>query len=252
MKPLLFSIAFFTVTSFSCKTGEEPAPELSCNNGVRIKSQQLGTIPVSIQYDSRGRISKVFRSDGEGLIENYQYTSDTTLTITRNDKDGGVRNVFKVALNKKGYVTGYNTEGTSYAYSISYKYDDSGFLTEQVSKYDNPKQTFRTVYSYQNGNRISGISYTDGVQTYSEEYKYSENAAQADLIFNGNQPDMYGRYSSLLPEAINRKYKGGKTESYTFSYQLNKKGLVESLKQVYSDTDKKSTEQINLYKYECK
>ncbi|ODS81718.1 MAG: hypothetical protein ABS46_10785 [Cytophagaceae bacterium SCN 52-12] len=154
-------------------------------------------------------------------------------------------------LNKKGYVTSYAMLG-SYAYTSTYRYDDNGFLTEQISKYENPRQTIRSVYTYQNGNRISEISYTDGVQSYSDEYKYSENTAEADLIFNGNQPDLYGRYSARLPEAINRKYKDGKTESYTFSYQLNKKGLVESLKQVYTDTDKKSTEQVNLYKYECK
>lgn len=251
MKTLFFSIAFFASLSFSCKKESEPAPELSCDKGVRIISQQLGTIPVSIQYDSKGRISKVFRSDGQGLIENYQYTSDTTLTVTRNSKDGGVTNTYKAILNKKGYVTSYSMLG-SFAYTSTYRYDDNGFLTEQTTKFETPKQTIRSVYAYQNGSRVSEISHTDGVQSYSDEYKYSENAGQADLIFNSNQPDLYGRYSARLPEAINRKYKDGKTESYTFTYQLNKKGLVESLKQVYTDTDKKSTEQVNLYKYECK
>lgn len=251
MKTLFFSIAFFASLSFSCKKESEPTPELSCDKGVRIISQQLGTIPVTIQYDSKGRISKVFRTDGQGLVENYQYTSDTTLTVTRNAKDGGVTNTYKAVLNKKGYVTSYSMLG-SFAYTSTYRYDDNGFLTEQTTKYENPKQAIRSVYTYQNGNRSSEISYTDGVQVYSDEYKYSENAAGADLIFNGNQPDFYGRYSARLPEAINRKYKDGKTESYTFSYQLDKKGLVESLKQVYTDTDKKSTEQVNLYKYECK
>ena len=251
MKLFFFSIAFFAVVSFSCKSGEEPAPELSCNNGVRIKSQQLGTIPVVIQYDSQGRISKVFRSDGQGLVENYQYTSDTTLTVTRNAKDGAVTNTFKAVLNKNGYVKSYSMLG-SYAYTSTYRYDDNGFLVELISKFDNPKQTIRSVYAYQNGNRVSETSYTDGVQSYFDEYKYSGNANQADLIFNNNQPDFYGRYSALLPEAIDRKYKDGKTESYTFTYQLNKQGLVESFKQVYTDTDKKATEQVNVLKYECR
>ncbi|WP_345030182.1 DUF4595 domain-containing protein [Ravibacter arvi] len=252
MKTTAFFISFFLVMSFACKPEKNPEPEASCEEGARLVTQKLGDIPIAIEYDNEGRISKVFRSDGQGLIENYQYTSDTTAVITRNFRDGGVGNTFNIVLNNKGYIKRYVTVGAGdNSYTITYLYDADGYLSEYSIKFTKPAQTLRSVYTYKDGNRTGSKSYTDGKLTYTEDYAYTEDLNKADVIFNGNQPGILGHLSKNLLSSIKRTYPDGKKESYSFVYKLNKTGYAESVSQVYVDQANKKTEQTNIYTYVC-
>lgn len=252
MKKLLLSLllpAFFAGTS--CSKSEEPAPDFSCDKNTHISSQLLGDIPVRIEYDDRGRISKVFRSDAQGLVENYQYDTDTTLTVTRHFSDGGIANTFRAELNAKGYVTSYETVGASSGYLILYRYDREGYLAEINARFKNPAQTMRSVYSYQDGNLREARLYTNDKLTYTETYTYLDDTNKANLVFNQNQPDLYGRISRNLVKSMIRTYTDGKEERVEFKYDLNSFGFVKSLTQTSADTEGNTSSQVNVYEYIC-
>ena len=252
---IIILAALFGIVGFSCKQSDTPAPntDFGCDKQAKITSQILGALPVAIEYDAKGRISKVFRADGKGLIENYSYVNDTTLTITRNFQEGGVGNAFSVLLTPQGYFKKVVTVGTTpeLAYSSAYAYDTEGRLTEAVFKSNNPAQTTRTTYLYEGGNLKSTQSFTNGKLSYSEAYNYRAEANKVDLNFNENRPGTHGLYSANLVESIEMTYPDGKKEKYAFTYELNTNGFVKSQTQTYTDQEGKTSTQVNKYGYIC-
>ena len=252
---IIILAALFGTFGFSCKQSDSPTPDadFGCDKQAKITSQILGEIPVTIEYDAKGRISKVLRADGQGLIENYNYTNDTTLAITRNFRDGGVGNAFSAILTPQGYFKKFATVGTTpeLAYATTYTYDAEGRLTESIFKSNNPAQTIRTTYVYEAGNLKSTQSFTNGKLSYSEAYRYTSDANKVDLNFNENRPGTHGLYSANLVESIETTYPDGKKEKYAFTYDLNTKGFVKSQTQTYTDQTNKTTSQVNKYGYIC-
>ena len=122
----------FGLFGFSCQKSDDPTPDadFACDKQAKITSQTLGDIPISIEYDAKGRINKVFRTDGKGLVENYKYANDTTVLITRNFSDGSVGNMFGAILTPQGYYKKFETLGTTpdLAYGYNYTYDGEGSL----------------------------------------------------------------------------------------------------------------------------
>lgn len=251
---IIILAALFGTFGFSCKQSESPTPDadFGCDKQAKITSQILGEIPVTIEYDPKGRISKVFRADGQGLIENYSYSNDTTLAITRNFREGGVGNTFSAILTPQGYYKKFETVGTTpqLAYGYNYTYDGEGRLTESIYKSNSPVQTTRTTYVYEGGNLKSTQSLTNGKPSYSEAYRYTTDANKVDLQ-NGNRPGTHGRYSANLVESIETTYPDGKKEKYAFTYELNTKGFVKNQTQTYTDQGGKTTTQVNKYEYVC-
>jgi hypothetical protein len=256
MKTKIIVLALlFGTFGFSCKPSDSPAPDtdFGCDKVAKITSQILGDMPITIEYDAKGRIHKVLRADGKGLIENYTYLNDTTLTITRNFREGGVGNTFSAILSSQGYIKKYTTVGTTpeLAFTNTYTYNAEGRLTESAFKSNNPVQMYRTTYLYEGGNLKSTQSYLDGKLSYSESYQYTSDVNKADLNFNENRPGMRGRFSANLVESIETTYADGKKEKYAFTYELNTHGFVKSQIQTYTDQEGKTTTQINKYGYIC-
>jgi hypothetical protein len=67
----VFSIVLCSLisVSFSCKNaGVEPV-DFSCDKTTKIARQSFGNLEMLISYEN-GKITKVARADGKGLIEN--------------------------------------------------------------------------------------------------------------------------------------------------------------------------------------
>lgn len=250
---VLFSLMFVFALSSSCKDKDPEPNDFSCDNEAKITSQTLGDIAMTIEYDDQGRINKVYRADGQGLIENYVYQSAKNLNITRNFKDGGVGNKFSVVLNDDGYIVKYATvdAAAGTGYTIENKYDSDGFIEESNGKFQGSYPSTQTKYVVENGNVTSVEAYTGGKLEYTQKNTYSDDLNKADLLFNQNQPNMYGRVSKNLVKTMLRTYADGKTEQYEYTYNLSKNDFVQSLTQTYTDKTGTKTTQVNKYDYKC-
>lgn len=254
MKKILF-LSFYLASGLiiSCKDKNPEPTDFACDKQAKITSQVLGDIPITIEYDSQGRVSKVFRTDGEGLIENYVYESPSELHITRNFKDGGIGNKFDVELNEEGYIETYETVDASagQGYQIKNTYNSEGYLVESNDLYEGNYEDTRTVYIYKDGNLMTAEAYTGGSLEYKQTYTYTTDVNKADILFNQSQPDMYGKISKNLIKTTNRIYSNGKKEQNTFTYEINPNGFVKSLVKTSIDQAGKTTTQTNKYEYFC-
>lgn len=236
--------------SFSCKNTEVEPTDFSCDKTAKISRQALGDIEMLISYNN-GKIARVARADGKGLVENYSYKSATELVITRNFSDGSVGNTFKTTLNDKGYVLKFAQEGSA-AYTNTFTYDTEGFMKTAAYVYSDAKLNSNSTYSYANGNLMQIKNVTGNVTNYTVDYTYYEDKLnKADLIANQNQPDMYGRISKNLTKTIKYTYADKKTELTEYTYVQNKNGFVTSLVAKSTAKDGKSTTQTNKYEYIC-
>lgn len=237
--------------SFSCKNAEVEPTDFSCDKTAKISRQALGNLEMLISYDN-GKIAKVARADGKGLVENYSYKSATELVITRNFSDGSVGNTFKTTLNDKGYVLKFVQEGSA-GYTNTFTYDAEGFLKTAAYVYaSDAKLNSSSTYTYANGNLIQAKNVTGNVTNYTIDYTYYEDKLnKADLIANQNQPDMYGKISKNLAKTIKFTYADKKTELTEYTYTQNKNGFVMSLVEKFTSKDGKSTTQTNKYEYIC-
>ena len=119
----LFIFLSALLFGFSCKKSEVDISDFACDKTTKIKSQAFGDLAMTIEYVN-GKISKIYRVDSKGLVENYTYKSATELLITRNFSDRSIGNTFNTILNDKGYFLRFVTED----YSINYIYDGNGYL----------------------------------------------------------------------------------------------------------------------------
>lgn len=239
--------------SFSCQkvdTKIEPI-DFACDKMARIARQSLGNLEMVISYEN-GKIAKVVRADGKGLVENYSYKSATELVITRNFSDGSVGNTFKTTLNDKGYVLKFVQEGSA-GYTNTFTYDADGFLKTAAYVYaSDAKLNNSSAYTYANGNLVQVKNVNGNVVNYTIDYTYYEDKLnKADLIANQNQPDMYGKISKNLIKTVKYTYADKKTELSEYTYIQNKNGFVTSLTEKFTDKDGKSTMQTNKYEYLC-
>jgi hypothetical protein len=237
--------------SVSCKkTAVEPV-DFACDKTAKITRQSFGDIGMIISYEN-GKIAKVVRADGKGLVENYSYKSPTELVITRNFSDGGVANTFKTTLNDKGYILKLMQEGSA-GYINTFTYDTDGFLKTSGYVYANDaKLNSNSTYTYTNGNLTQVKNMSGNVLNYTVDYTYYEDKLnKADLIGNQNQPDMYGRIAKNLVKTIKYTYADKKTELSEYTYEQNANGFVKSLVEKFTAKDSKSTTQTNKYEYIC-
>lgn len=241
----------FISISFSCTKAEVSPVDFSCDKTARIIRQSFGDIEMLISYEN-GRIAKVMRADGKGLVENYSYKSATELVITRNFSDGSIGNTFKTTLNDKGYVLKFVQEGSA-GYTNTFTYDADGFLKTANYVYaSDAKLNSNSTYTYANGNLIQVKNSSGNILNYTIDYTYYEDKLnKADLIANQNQPDMYGRISKNLVKTIKYTYADKKTELSEYTYEQNTNGFVKSLKEKFTDKDGKNTTQTNKYEYIC-
>ncbi len=237
--------------SFSCTKAEVVPREFACDKTAKISRQSFGDIEMLISYNN-GKIAKVVRADGKGLVENYSYKSATELVITRNFADGSIGNTFKTTLNDKGYVLKFVQEGSA-AYTNTFTYDTDGFLKTSGYVYaSDAKLNSNSTYTYVNGNLTQVKNSAGNVLNYTIDYTYYEDKLnKADLIGNQNQPDMYGRISKNLVKTIKYTYADKKTELSAYTYEQNTNGFVKSLTEKFTNKDGKNTTQTNKYEYIC-
>ncbi|RYU96353.1 DUF4595 domain-containing protein [Emticicia agri] len=237
--------------SFSCKNEAVEPADFICDKTAKITRQSFGNLEMVISYEN-GKIAKVARADGKGLVENYNYQSASELIITRNFSDGGIGNTFRTTLNEKGYVLKFVQEGTA-GYTNTFTYDTEGFLKTASYVFANDaKLNSNSTYSYTNGNLTQVKNMTGTVVNYVVDYTYYEDKLnKADLIGNQNQPDMYGRISKNLVKTIKYTYADKNTELSEYTYELNSNGFVKSLVEKLTAKDGKSTTQTNKYAYVC-
>lgn len=232
---------------FSCKKSSVTTSDFACDKTAKIKSQTFGDLAITIDYVN-GKISKVYRADGKGLVENYTYKSATELLITRNFSDGSIGNTFNTLLNDKGYFLRFATDG----YSSNYTYDVNGYLMASATTYPTVTQNTNTTYSYANNNRTKGLTYTNKVLSYTEDFTYYDDKSnKVDNFSNQNRPDFYGKFSNNLVKTYKITYPNNKFDLYEYIYELNTNGFVKSLTEKYTDQSGKITSQVHKYEYLC-
>ena len=251
-KSKLLILIISLVVSLSCKNESEAQPDFSCDKAAKITKQSFGDLGMIIEY-SNGKISKVYRADGKGLTENYNYKSATEVEIKRIFSDGGVGNLFNATLNSMGYVTKFVQISDVAPYTIEYTYDAQGYpLTSKAVYPKEASSNSNSVYTYSNGNLTKKVTYQNGAVIYTEDYTYYEDKInKADLIGNGNTPDMYGKFSTNLLKTHKTTNADKTTELYEYTYDLNAAGFVKSLTEKYTDSKAKVTSQVNKYEYVC-
>ena len=243
----LFFFLAALLFGFSCKKSEVATSDFACDKITKITKQSFGDLTMTIEYVN-GKISKVYRADGKGLVENYTYKSATELLITRNFTDGSIGNTFNTILNDKGYFLRFVTEG----YSINYIYDSNGYLISNATTYPNASQNTNTTYSYLNNNRTQGLTFTNKVLSYTEDFTYYEDKLnKVDNFGNQNRPDFYGKFSNNLVKTYKITYPDKKFDLYEYSYEQNINGFVKTLTEKYTDQTGKITSQVNKYEYDC-
>lgn len=232
---------------FSCKKKIVSTSDFACEKTAKIKSQSFGDLAITIEY-ANGKISKVYRADGKGLVENYNYKSATELLITRNFSDGTISNTFNTVLNDKGYFLRFLSDG----YSTNYTYDSNGYLTNSATTYTNPSQNTSTTYSYVSNNRTKGLAYTNKILSYTEDFTYYEDKLnKVDNFGNQNRPDFYGKFSNNLVKTYKITYPDNKFDLYEYTYELNSNGFVKTSTEKYTDQTGKITSQVNKFDYVC-
>jgi YD repeat-containing protein len=247
--PILLFACSILFLGFTFPAAESVFVDFDCKKTAKITKQTLGSIPMVIEYQS-GKISKVYRGDGKGLVENYTYQSATDLLITRNFKDGGVGNTFHVTLNAQGYVTEIVQPE---AYRFVYTYDSTGYLTGRKMNYEGDTSYNSTsTYAYKGGNLVQEKTVMAKALSYTVDYTYYENLPnKADLIGNQNRPDLYGKYSKNLTKSSKTTYTDLTTEQYDYTYERNAHGFVKAMTEKYTDQKGKVTASKNLYEYVC-
>lgn len=246
-RTVIFPIILLIVCGLSCQKGESVSPDFKCDKSAKIIKQSFGAIGTAIEY-SNGKIQKVYRTDGKGLIENYKYPSDTTLLITRNFADGSVGNTFNVILNKQGFIKKLATDG----YINLYTYDAGGFRTAVANTYTDAALSSNSTFAYTNGNLTQEKNFKKNVLQYTVDYTYFEDKEnKVDLVNNQNRPDLYGAFSKNLVKSIKYTYADKSVEMYEYTYDLNANGFVKSLTEKYTDKTGAITSQNNAFEYVC-
>jgi hypothetical protein len=248
----LFILIFFLITGLSCKKESAAQPEFSCDKTAKIARQTFGTLGMVIEY-ANGKISKVYRADGTGLTENYNYKSATDLEITRKFSDGSVGNLFNVTLNDKGYATKFVQVSQVAPYTIDYTYNAEGYqLTSQSVYPADATQNSNTVATYANGNVLQRKTLQKNVTLYTEDFTYYEDKInKADYFANQNRPDLYGKFSKNLIKTYKITYPDNKADLYEYTYETNSNGFVTSLTEKYTDKTGKITSQVHKFEYTC-
>ena len=243
----------FVVISFSVIGQKSPtsAADFKCQQTAKITKQWFGTLGVVIEYANK-KISKIYRADGKGLVENYSYQNDTTLLITRNFSDGSVGNIFNVALNKKGYFLQFTQVDEKFGYTVVNAYDEAGFLLTSHSRFQNDaKLNSHSAYSYLDGNLIQAKNFQNDTLSYTADYTYyKDKINQADLIGNQNRPDMNGKFSKNLVQSLRYTYADKTVDLYEYTY-LMANGFVKSATEKHTDAKGKITSQVNKFEYVC-
>ncbi|WP_428655581.1 hypothetical protein [Runella sp.] len=246
-RPLIFPIIILFICGLFCQQAKAVSPDFKCDKSAKITKQSFGTLGMVIEYNT-GKIRKVYRADGKGLIENYKYPSDTTLLITRNFSDGSVGNTFNVILNKQGFIKKLVTDG----YSNAYTYDVSGFRTAVTNTYSDTSLSNNSTFTYTKGNLAQEKNFKKNTLQYTVDYTYYEDKVnKADLVNNQNRPDFYGKFSKNLVKTIKYTYADKTVESYEYTYELNANGFVKSLTEKYTEKTGTIITQTNVYEYVC-
>lgn len=248
---LIYAILIIVLCGISCQKAESVSPDFNCDKTTKIAKQTLGTLGIIFEYKN-GKLSKVYRADGGGLTENYNYTSDTTITITRNFADGSIGNTFNVILTPQGYAKKFSLVDRQYGYTNQYSYDVNGFKTSLVSTYVDAKLNSNTVFSYTNGNLVQAKTFQNNVLQYTADYTYYEDKlSKGDLISNQNQPDLYGKFSKNLIKSIKYTYPDKSADLYEYTYEFNANGFVKSLIEKSTTAKGIIATQTNAYEYTC-
>lgn len=246
-RTLIIPIILLFLSGISCQKAESVSPDFKCDKSAKITKQSFGDLGMVIEY-SNGKISKVYRTDGKGLIENYKYPTDTTLLITRNFADGSIGNTFSVILNKQGFIKKLATDG----YTNLYTYDVNGFKNAVTNTYTDAALSSNSTFVYSNGNLTQEKNFKKNVLQYTVDYTYYEDKAnKVDLVNNQNRPDLYGAFSKNLVKTIKYTYADKSVEMYEYTYDLNANGFVKSLTEKYTDKTGALTSQNNAFEYIC-
>jgi hypothetical protein len=248
----LFVLIFFLITGLSCKKESAAQPEFSCDKTAKITRQTFGPLGMIIEY-ANGKISKVYRADGTGLTENYNYKSVTELEITRKFTDGSVGNLFNATLNDKGYITKFVQVSQVAPYTINYTYNAEGNqLTSQAVYPMDVNQNSNTIATYSAGNILQKKTLQKNVVLYTEDFTYyDDKLSKADYFANQNRPDLYGKFSKNLIKTYKITYPDAKADLYEYTYEVNSNGFITSATEKYTDKTGKITSQVQKFEYAC-
>ena len=170
------------------------------SNGELLTMSAMGVTELTMAYDEHGNLLSA--TDSSGNTQNYGYDNTGNLTSVT-DSLGSLMNM---TYDANGNVTSItNAEGSL----TNFSYDNEGRLVSRTITYQG--QTLTDTYSYDEANRVTGITYANG-NTVSYTYNQAGDVTSStdsqgrtvDYIY-----DVYGNLTRI-------DYPDGTHESFTY------------------------------------
>ncbi len=169
-------------------------------NGELLTMSAMGVTELTMAYDEHGNLLSA--TDSSGNTQNYGYDNTGNLTSVT-DSLGSLMNM---TYDSNGHVTSItNAEGQV----TNFSYDNEGRLVSRTITYQG--QTLTDTYSYDEANRVTGITYANGntvSYTYNQAGDVTSSTDSQGRIVNYTY-DVYGNLTRI-------DYPDGTHESFTY------------------------------------
>ncbi len=169
-------------------------------NGELLTMSAMGVTELTMAYDEHGNLLSA--TDSSGNTQNYGYDNTGNLTSVT-DSLGSLMNM---TYDSNGHVTSIiNSEGSL----TNFSYDNEGRLVSRTITYQG--QTLTDTYSYDEANRVTGITYANG-NTVSYTYNQAGDVTSSTDSQGRTVSYTYDVYGNLT----RIDYPDGTHENFTY------------------------------------